>query len=98
MTISSSTADGQLTIKIGKKLDYNCIQEFRNSYTNNKDQKNVTVDFSETEYIDSSALGMILNMRQDYGEVDGKICLSNCRSHLKKIFKISSFHKHFRIS
>lgn len=98
MTISSSTADGQLTIKIGKKLDYNCIQEFRSSYTNNKDQKNVTIDFSETEYIDSSALGMILNMRQDYGEVDGKICLSNCRLHLKKIFKISSFHKHFRIS
>jgi anti-anti-sigma factor len=57
----------------------------------------VIIDLRETDYMDSSALGMLLNMKKTLGESVSSITISNCRPQLKKILQISRFDKKFDI-
>jgi len=58
----------QLIIAIQGKFDFSLVQEFRQAYSHIGDsQPTVIIDLRETEYLDSSALGMLLNMRKSLG-------------------------------
>lgn len=100
MSLTTSTsADGQtFTIQIKGKFDFNLVQAFRSAYSGiETDFSTVVVDLRETEYMDSSALGMLLNMQKTLnGKVD-TIKISNCRPQIKKILQISRFDKKFDI-
>lgn len=100
MSLSTSTsADGQIyTIEIKGKFDFNFVQDFRNAYSNIEKQLDVViVDLRETEYMDSSALGMLLNMQKSLSGKVNRIKISNCRPQIKKILQISRFDKKFDI-
>ena len=100
MTLTTSTSpDGQtFTIQIKGKFDFNLVQSFRNAYTEvNRDLSTVVVDLRETEYMDSSALGMLLNMQKSLNSKVGAIKIANCRPQIKKILQISRFDKKFDI-
>ncbi len=60
------SADGQLlTIQISGKFDFNLVQSFRNAYNDLGEGKpEIIIDLKEADYMDSSALGMLLNMRK----------------------------------
>ena len=53
---------------------------------------------SQTEYIDSSALGMLLLLREHAGSEQGSVHLKGCRNDVKDILKVSNFDKLFEIS
>ena len=53
---------------------------------------------SGTEYIDSSALGMLLLLREHAGNESSNITIEGCNDDIKKIFSISNFEKLFTIS
>lgn len=100
MSLSTSTsADGQtFTIEIKGKFDFNFVQDFRNAYSNIEGSLDtVIVDLRETDYMDSSALGMLLNMQKSLAGKVNKIKISNCRPQIKKILQISRFDKKFDI-
>ncbi len=100
MSLSTSTsADGQIfTIEIKGKFDFNFVQDFRNAYSNIEGNLDtVIVDLRETDYMDSSALGMLLNMQKSLSGKVNKIKISNCRPQIKKILQISRFDKKFDI-
>jgi anti-anti-sigma factor len=91
--------DGKtFTIQIKGKFDFNVVQAFRSSYENVGEKKpKVIVDLRETEYMDSSALGMLLNMQKSLGDTVESIRIGNCRTQIKKILQISRFDKKFEI-
>lgn len=93
------SAEGDvLTIQIKGKFDFNLVQSFRQAYTEiNDNTDKVIIDLRETDYMDSSALGMLLNMKKTLGEKVSNIKISNCRPQLKKILQISRFDKKFDI-
>ncbi|GEK07958.1 STAS domain-containing protein [Pseudoalteromonas peptidolytica] len=95
----NASADGKiLTIQIRGKFDFNLVQSFRQAYAEVSDQtEKVVVDLRETDYMDSSALGMLLNMKKTLGTSVSSIHISNCRPQLKKILQISRFDKKFDI-
>jgi anti-anti-sigma factor len=100
MSLSTSiSADGQTyTIEIKGKFDFNFVQDFRNAYSNIENQLDIViVDLRETEYMDSSALGMLLNMQKSLSGKVNRIKISNCRPQIKKILQISRFDKKFDI-
>ena len=84
-----------LTISIAGRFDFELVQEFRSTYTNRQSVSYI-IDMRDTEHMDSSALGMLLNMRKTLGE-DTKISIINCRPQIKKILTISRFDKKFDI-
>ena len=84
-------------IKITGRFDFNAHHDFRNIYRNEKSDATYSIDMSGTEYIDSSALGMLLLLREHAGNESAKISIKGCNEDIKKIFAISNFEKLFSI-
>jgi anti-anti-sigma factor len=50
-----------------------------------------------TDYMDSSALGMLLLLRERVGNDKAEIAITHCNPEIRKIFKISNFDRLFKI-
>jgi anti-anti-sigma factor len=96
----SISADGTtLTIQIKGKFDFNLVQSFRQAYAKMDERtEKVIVDLRETDYMDSSALGMLLNMKKSISTQVSTVEISNCQPQLRKILQISRFDKKFDIN
>lgn len=91
--------EGEFHIFMDQTLDFNYISEFRLAYENaDKDKlKSIILDFRKTNYIDSSALGMLINMQKHYQDVCQDFRIININEQLRKVFLISHFDKKFTI-
>lgn len=101
MAITSlPSTDGQeLTILIQGRFDFGAHQEFRNAYERvNSSPKSYVVDLKDTTYLDSSALGMLLLLRDHAGGDSAQIRLLNCNPDVRKILAISNFEQLFKIA
>lgn len=99
MTINShyEAESRTMNIEVHGRFDFKMVNAFRESYGNNPEPvDNIVVDFRETDYMDSSGLGMLLNLKRQVTE-DTVITLTNCRPQIKKILLISRFDKKFTI-
>jgi anti-anti-sigma factor len=93
---NTQSSDGKtVTIGITGRFDFEVVQEFRAAYSE-KPNVDFIIDMRATEHMDSSALGMLLNMRKSLGD-SAKISIINCRPQIKKILTISRFDKKFDI-
>ena len=100
MAVSSRvSSDGSiLTINISGRFDFSSHQDFRKAYES-LSQPNVgyVIDMADAEYLDSSALGMLLLMREHAGGDRADIKISNCRPQIKNILKVANFAKLFKV-
>ncbi|WP_100641962.1 STAS domain-containing protein [Alteromonas facilis] len=93
-----SADEKSLTIKMDDKFDFGKVQDFRNAYADLPSSvKSIEVDLSDTEYMDSSALGMLLNMQKVLQDSVTHYSITNCRPTVQKILSISRFDKKFEI-
>lgn len=94
------SADGkQLTIFLEEKFDFGKVQDFRVAYTEGVDAVNtVIINLQKTEYMDSSALGMLLNMQKTLSSSISQFKITHCRPQVLKILQIARFGKKFDIS
>ena len=97
MSVVAEVSGGKLTISIIGRFDFAKHQEFRESYEN-KALTAVVVDLKEATYLDSSALGMLLLLRDHAGGEDSDIRVVNSSSDVRKILAISNFDKLFDIT
>ena len=100
MAIKTSVSDNGnvLSIFIDGKFNFAKLSEFRNAYTG--DYGNIddyVIDLRGTDSMDSSALGMLLNMKQFVNKEDKTIKIVNCRPMVKKTLLIARFDKKFQI-
>lgn len=87
-----------LTITISGRFDFGAHQEFRNAYErHSKSPKLYVVDLKDTTYLDSSALGMLLLLRDHAGGETATVRLANSSEDVRKILAISNFDKLFEI-
>lgn len=100
MSIYASASDNgrALTINIEGRFDFSAHQDFRESYEGVADSPDeYCVDMKETTYLDSSALGMLLLLRDHAGGDSANIKIVNCNPEVKKILTISNFEQLFAI-
>ena len=102
MSITSSLSnDGKsLSIEIEGRFDASSLDEFRKCYeeiSSDDAPQFYNVDLKNAVYLDSSALGMLLVLRDYAGGESAQITISNCSPEVKKIFSISSFEQLFTI-
>lgn len=89
----------QLTIIVDEKFDFDKVQDFRVAYSSDSDEvKSIVIDLQRTEYMDSSALGMLLNMQKSMSGKVTTFSIINCREQVLKILHIARFDKKFIIS
>lgn len=99
MSVRANTgSSNELVIEISGRFDFTQVKEFRDAYSNEGKTmpRSYVVDLRETEHMDSSALGMLLNMRKHLGDT-AAIRIANSRPQIKKILTISRFDKKFSI-
>jgi len=100
MSISSSlSTDGQeLQINIDGRFDFNVHSSFRRAYEEpGNEVGSYIVDMTAASYLDSSALGMLLLLRDYAGGDSASITIVHCNDDIKKIFAISNFEQLFDI-
>lgn len=99
MSVTSELSpDGQqLTIFIPERFNFSSHQDFREAYEGVGPEQSYVVDLRDTKYLDSSALGMLLLLRDHAGGERSRIRLVNCKRDVITILTISNFSKLFQI-
>ncbi|HEX6735045.1 MAG TPA: STAS domain-containing protein [Azonexus sp.] len=101
MQASISKDAGKAVVKLTGRFDFNTHREFRNAYeplVGDADTRAVVVDFSGVDYLDSSALGMLLMLRDKLGGAGKEVALTGVRGNVKQVLDIANFGKLFPIS
>lgn len=93
---SIDTDSKHVTISVEGTFCFNLVQDFRSSYAKRYDHR-FTVDLRKVDYIDSAALGMLLNMKNYLEQPDGMIRIVNTLPQVRKVLLISRFDKKFTI-
>lgn len=99
MGISIGQADQKLTVRIGARLTFSDHEDFGDVLTQieDSDAKSVVVDFSDTTFIDSSAMGMLLIAKDVAGERGAGVTLRGANADIKRLFDLGTFSEYFEI-
>ncbi|PPD30696.1 MAG: anti-anti-sigma factor [Methylomonas sp.] len=99
MSFQTKLESGVLQIKIGGRFDFSVHKQFRDATSQVlTDIKKIEVDLSATDYLDSSALGMLLILRDKVSGNKDLVVLKGAAADVKKILQIANFDKLFTIS
>ncbi|MEE9402492.1 MAG: STAS domain-containing protein, partial [Desulfobacteria bacterium] len=80
------------------RFDITTYKDFGEAYKDKLDSvSKCVVDMAEVEYVDSSALGMLLMLRERSGGDSAAIDIVNCSAGIKNIFKTANFDRLFNI-
>lgn len=98
ITTSESSDGNQVTIHVSGRFDFAAHQEFLQAYKKHpRGEKSFIVDLKNTDYMDSSAMGMLLQLR-DYGAKDQDMSLVNSNDGVREILQIANFDKIFKVA
>lgn len=85
-------------IQINGRFDFNANREFRQAFElASGEGAQYVIDLGEAEYMDSSALGMLLMLREHAGGQESCVRITNANSEIRNILNISNFNKLFQI-
>ena len=99
--IQKITGDGMTVhINISGRFDYRLSRQFRKAYRQIPDHDGITfhVDLRNTSYIDSSALGMMLLLREYAKCKGGSVIIDSPSEQIDKILKVANFEQLFVIN
>ncbi len=102
MSVSQEVSnDGKkVLIKIAGRFDYKVSQEFRDTYRQVPGQEGVAyyVNLSDASYMDSSALGMLLLLREHAKCRGGSVYIERPSEQVDSILKVANFEQLFTIN
>lgn len=99
ITSTYSSDDGTLTITVQGRFDFSSLQTFKNAYEKvDSKPKAYVIDLKDSEYLDSSALGMMLSLRDYAGGDSANVCVTNCHPDVKKILVITKLDELFQVT
>lgn len=100
MEIRQTKSNNHATLSLNGRFDFNAHREFKEAYSSiltDAKINSLEVDLSGLDYLDSSALGMLLMMRERVEAAGKEISLSNPNPTVVKILDIANFNKLFKI-
>jgi len=100
MEVSVGTENGRAVVHLRGRFDFNASREFRGAIDSALEQPDidgVQVDLGGVEYLDSSALGMLLMLRDRCKGAEKTVSLANCRGAVKQVLDIANFSRLFQI-
>jgi anti-anti-sigma factor len=93
--------NGKAIVKLQGRFDFSSHREFRESCNSCLDAAQVNeieLDMGGVEYLDSSALGMLLMLKERADTAAKRIVLSACRGTVKQVLDIANFGRIFSIA
>lgn len=99
MRVESRVADGILIVKVTGRFDFSVHNELRSVMNQiGAGIRKIEVDLSATDYLDSSALGMLLLLRDKVSGDRSAVSIKGADKEVKKILEIANFDKLFNLS
>lgn len=100
MVVTSQVSNDEkiITIKVEGRFDFTHQKEFREAYKHHSTPGLLfQVELSGTEYMDSSALGMLLLLKEHADNCNSKVILQKPSEGIKKILDMANFGRQFDI-
>jgi HptB-dependent secretion and biofilm anti anti-sigma factor len=100
MNISKQkSGDGKaVTFSLPEKFNFQLHAEFRELYETEKNSKMLVLDMNKTQYMDSSALGMMLQLKEFADSNKSSVRVKNANNNVLQILRIAHFDKLFVIA
>jgi anti-anti-sigma factor len=98
LKITTSTHADSARIHLEGRFDFNSQRQFRAAYDaplNDGAVRTLEIDLGSVEYLDSSALGMLLLLKERAGNAKKELALVNCHGAVLQVLEVANFHKLF---
>ena len=100
MQIQVEKDSGKARLVLRGRFDFETNRDFRTACEDplaSSDVHAIEVDMNGVEYLDSSALGMLLMLREKAQAANKAVSLANCRGAVRQVLDIANFGKLFSI-
>lgn len=99
MQVTFTQAEGRSTLHLSGRFDFNAHREFREATEQALASKGseIHIDLGAVEYLDSSALGMLLMLRDKAKNAGKTVVLTNSSGTVRQVLDIANFAKLFTI-
>lgn len=101
MQITVEKKDETARLILNGRFDFSSHREFRSAcdeVLQAPEIKEIEADFSRVDYLDSSALGMLLLLRERAQNANLKVALTNCTGLVQQVLDVANFQRLFAIS
>jgi anti-anti-sigma factor len=88
------------TIVLPSKFDFSYHKNFTDQYgkaLEEESEQNITLDFSNVEYLDSAALGMMVLLKKKADAAGREVLIINTHGAALEVLKIANFDNLFKI-
>jgi anti-anti-sigma factor len=99
--VSNLIKENHAILSLAGRFDFSIHRDFRRSYEeilNDPDVRELDVDLSKVSYIDSSALGMLLLLREKASSQNIRLKLANAQGTVRQVLEVANFGRLFQIS
>jgi len=101
MTVRLACRDDQAVLTIQGRFDFNAHAEFRKcseAALQTEHARRIVVNLAQVDYLDSSALGMLLLLREKAAGAGGpEVVLDGARGIVRQVLEVANFSRMFRI-
>jgi len=100
MDIDTRMEGGRARLVLNGRFDFNSHASFNETTDSLLRQASISeleLDFDQVKYIDSSAMGMLLLLKERAKGASKSITLLNCKGAVAQVFELSNFRRLFTI-
>ncbi|MDP2433596.1 MAG: STAS domain-containing protein [Pseudomonadota bacterium] len=100
MLIANEVSGDRATLKLGGRFDFHSHRDFRAAYEKVLETgavREIIIHFGEVDYLDSSALGMLLLLREKAEGTGKNVVLAGLHGTVKQVLDIANFGKLFSV-
>jgi len=100
MAISIQIRDGVARITMTGRFDFQVHREFKEAYVaplDNAAVREIEVEMSKVDYLDSSALGMLMLLHERAKAANKSVTLLNSSNAVVNVLEVANFGKIFNI-
>lgn len=101
MQITVEKRGETVKLTLNGRFDFSSHREFRNACDEalqTPEIEEIEANFKQVDYLDSSALGMLLLLREKAHNANLKVSLTNCTGLVQQVLDVANFQRLFAIS
>lgn len=100
MQIATDITGSRAVLNLNGRFDFHSHRDFRSAYENvmeGADVRDIEINFRQVDYLDSSALGMLLLLREKAEAAGKNVALVGLQGMVKQVLEIANFGKLFTV-